>query len=104
MGSPASDTEAQDDEKPQHRVRITRSFYLGATEVTQGQYRVVTGASPSWFKGSDDLPVERVSWDDAMAFCKQLNEREAGSLGGATYRLPTEAEWEYTCRAGSTSR
>ena len=104
MGSPDSDKVAQDDEKPQHRVRITRPFYLGATEVTQGQYRAVTGQSPSYFKGSDDLPVEQVSWNDAIAFCDKLSELEKGSLGGARYRLPTEAEWEYACRGGSTTR
>ena len=104
MGSPDSDKDARDDEKPQHRVRITRPFYLGATEVTQGQYRAVTGQSPSHFKGSDDLPVEQVSWNDAIAFCDKLSELEKGQLGGASYRLPTEAEWEYACRAGSTTR
>jgi formylglycine-generating enzyme required for sulfatase activity len=104
MGSPDSDADARDNEKPQHRVRITRPFYLGATAVTQGQYRAVTGAIPSHFKGSDDLPVEQVSWEDAQAFCAKLNELEKEQLGGARYRLPTEAEWEYACRAGSTTR
>jgi formylglycine-generating enzyme required for sulfatase activity/serine/threonine protein kinase len=104
MGSPDTDPAAAANEKPQHRVRITRPFYLGATEVTQGQYRAVTDTNPSHFKGSDDLPVERVSWDDAMAFCATLNKREEGQLGGARYRLPTEAEWEYACRAGTTTR
>jgi formylglycine-generating enzyme required for sulfatase activity len=104
MGSADSDAQAQADEKPQHRVRITGPFYLGATEVTQGQYRAVIGQSPSAFNGSDDLPVEQVSWIDAVAFCDKLSEREKGALGGARYRLPTEAEWEYACRAGSTSR
>jgi formylglycine-generating enzyme required for sulfatase activity len=104
MGSPASDKDAGQNEKPQHRVRITRSFYLGATEVTQGQYRAVTGQSPSSFKGSDDLPVETVSWNEAIGFCDRLNELEKGHLGGARYRLPTEAEWEYACRGGSTTR
>jgi formylglycine-generating enzyme required for sulfatase activity len=115
MGSPDTDEDAGKDEKPQHRVRITRPFYLGAYEVTQGQYRAVTGASPSKFnKGPDDLPVERVSWKDAMAFCNKLSEREglkpyyqtgAGAQsGGDGYRLPTEAEWEYACRAGSTTQ
>ena len=104
MGSPDSDKDAQTDEKPQHRVRITRPFYLGATEVTQGQYRAVTGQSPSNFKGSDDLPVEMVTWNDAIAFCDKLSELEKGQLGGARYRLPTEAEWEYACRGGSTTR
>jgi formylglycine-generating enzyme required for sulfatase activity len=67
--------------------------------VTQGQYQAVTGENPSGFKGSDDLPVEQVSWDDAVAFCKALSTKE-----GRTYRLPSEAEWEYACRAGSDSR
>ena len=114
MGSPDSDRDATEDEKPQHRVRITRPFYLGVTEVTQGQYRSVTGKNPSFFKGPDDRPVERVSWYDAIAFCNKLSEREglkpyyqsgagvpSGSVG---YRLPTEAEWEYACRAGTSTR
>jgi formylglycine-generating enzyme required for sulfatase activity len=104
MGSPASDSDARDDERPQHPVRITQPFYLGATEVTQGQYRAVTGQNPSYFKGADDLPVESVSWNDAVAFCDKLNEKERASLEGYTYLLPTEAEWEYACRAGSTTR
>jgi formylglycine-generating enzyme required for sulfatase activity len=105
MGSDkADDPDAFDNEQPRHRVRITRPFYLGVTEVTQGQYRAVTGQSPSHFKGSDDLPVESVSWNDAVAFCDKLNELERGSLGGAIYRLPTEAEWEYACRGGTTTR
>ena len=104
MGSPASDADAERDEKPQRRARITQPFYVGATEVTQGQYRAVTGQSPSLFKGSDDLPVEQVTWDDAIAFCSKLSELEKGQLGGASYRLPTEAEWEYACRGGKTTR
>jgi formylglycine-generating enzyme required for sulfatase activity len=114
MGSPDSDTDAGTTEKPQHRVRITRPFYLGVHEVTQGQYRAVTGQDPSSFKGSDDLPVEKVSWHDAIAFCNTLSEREGlkpyyqfgtgAKSGGDGYRLPTEAEWEYACRAGTTKR
>jgi formylglycine-generating enzyme required for sulfatase activity/serine/threonine protein kinase len=114
MGSPDSDVEAEDNEKPQHRVRITRPFYLGTTEVTQGQYRAVTGVNPSHLKGSDDLPVENVWWNDAIVFCNKLSVKEglkpyykSGTsgvpLGGDGYRLPTEAEWEYACRAGSTT-
>ena len=86
MGSPDSDKDAQDDEKPQHRVRITRPFYLGATEVTQGQYRAVTGQSPSKFKGSDDLPVEQVTWNDAIDVL-QRTERAEG-LPPSTGRRP----------------
>jgi formylglycine-generating enzyme required for sulfatase activity len=114
MGSPDSDEDAEDNEKPRHTVQITRSFSLGVSEVTQEQYRAVTGASPSHFKGSDDLPVENVSWTDAIAFCNKLSKREGlkpyyqsdGGVpaGGDGYRLPTEAEWEYACRAGSTTR
>jgi formylglycine-generating enzyme required for sulfatase activity len=104
-----------DDEKP-HAVQITKAFYLGAHQVTQGQYEAVMGTNPSQFKGSDDLPVESVSWFDAVAFCNKLSEREnrkpryqiegdaVTNLGGDGYRLPTEAEWEYACRAGSTTR
>jgi formylglycine-generating enzyme required for sulfatase activity len=114
MGSPDSDKDAYPQEKPQHRVRITQSFYLGATPVTQGQYRAITDTNPSSFKGSDDLPVERVSWHEAVAFCNKLSEREGlkpfyqfgpgAQSGGEGYRLPTEAEWEYACRAGSQTR
>lgn len=81
MGSPDSDKDAHADEKPQHRVRITRPFYLGAYEVTQGQFRAVTGANPSGFKGSDDLPMEQVSWEDARAFCEKLGAGET-AVGG----------------------
>jgi formylglycine-generating enzyme required for sulfatase activity len=114
MGSPDSDQGARDDEKPQHRVRITQPFYLGAHQVTQGQYQAVMGENPSQFKGSDDLPVEFVSWEDAVAFCNKLSEREGlkpfyqsgrgSQSGGGGYRLPTEAEWEYACRAGGQTR
>jgi formylglycine-generating enzyme required for sulfatase activity len=94
------------DEKPVRTVRIGRDYWMGRTEVTQAQYRQVTGKSPSYFKG-DDLPVETVSWDDAVAFCEDLTRRErsAGRLPqGYVYRLPTEAEWEYAARGGSKSK
>jgi formylglycine-generating enzyme required for sulfatase activity len=113
MGSEPGDRQADGWEKPRHRVRINRPFYLGATEVTQAQYRALMGQSPSKTQG-DDLPVEQVSWLDAVAFCEKLSEKEGlepyyraverGSEGGDGYRLPTEAEWEYACRAGSTAR
>jgi formylglycine-generating enzyme required for sulfatase activity/serine/threonine protein kinase len=114
MGSPDSDKDANGSEKPRHPVRITRPFYLGATEVTQGQYRAVTGANPSHFKESDDHPVEQVSWNEAIEFCDKLSKLDGLTpyygpnvgkpSGGEGYRLPTEAEWEYACRAGSTTR
>jgi formylglycine-generating enzyme required for sulfatase activity len=99
MGSPDSDKDAYPDEKPQHRVRITRPFYLGVYPVTQAEYERVMGGNPSYFTGDANRPVEQVSWDDAVEFCRKLSEKE-----GRTYRLPTEAEWEYACRAGSTTR
>jgi sulfatase modifying factor 1 len=96
MGSPQSETHRDNDES-QHRVRITKPFYLGVYEVTQAEYEKVMGTNPSDFNGAT-LPVENVSWEDATAFCRKLSEKE-----GKTYRLPTEAEWEYACRAGTTT-
>ena len=105
MGSPDSDSEASSDEKPQHRVRITWPFHLGAFEVTQSQYQQVMGSNPSSFKDESGLlPVENVSWTDAQEFCTKLSELPQEKQAGRQYRLPTEAEWEYACRAGSTSR
>jgi formylglycine-generating enzyme required for sulfatase activity len=118
MGSPDSDKDADADEKPQHTVGITRPFYLGIHEVTQGQYRAVTGEAPSHFKGSEDLPVETVSWLDAINYCNALSRKEGlppfyrvqgetvevPDWNGPGYRLPTETEWEYACRAGGTTR
>ena len=89
---------ADDDEQPVTRVRISRAFYLGKYEVTQGQWEVVMGSNPSDFKNCGrDCPVESVSWDDVQHFIGKLN----GMEGGATYRLPTEAEWEFAARAGT---
>ena len=100
---------------PPIRCGSVRPFYLGIHEVTQGQYQAVMGDNPSHFKGSDDLPVENVSWLDAVTFCNKLSEREKRTpfyridgtevtlVGGNGYRLPTEAEWEYACRAKSTT-
>ena len=95
MGSPDTEEWRRNDET-QHKVRITTAFYLQTTEVTQQQWQAVMGNNPSKFKG-DNLPVESVSWDDAVAFCDKLRDMEC-----KRYRLPTEAEWEYACRAGST--
>lgn len=88
----------EDDEKPACKVKITEAFYIGMHEVTQAQYEKIMGKNPSAFIG-DDLPVEKVSWSDAQEFCKRLSEKE-----GVTYRLPTEAEWEYACRAGTKTK
>jgi formylglycine-generating enzyme required for sulfatase activity len=97
MGSPDSDTEAQPNGKPAHRVTISQPFYLGKYPVTQRQWEAVMGKNPSRFKGNPNYPVEHVSWGDAQAFLHHLNERE----GKRDYRLPTEAQWEYACRAGT---
>ena len=105
MGSPTSEV-GRDNDESQVRVTISRPFYLGKYEVTQKQWRAVRGTDPSKFKG-DDCPVECVSWDDANAFCAKLTERErdAGRLPqNMKYTLPTEAQWEYACRAGTTTR
>jgi len=93
MGSENGDA----DETPVHRVRISQGFEIGKYEVTQAQWEAVMNSNPSSFKGAN-LPVEDVSWDDAKKFIGRLNARNDGYV----YRLPTEAEWEYACRAGST--
>jgi formylglycine-generating enzyme required for sulfatase activity len=99
MGSPDADGETDDREKPQHKVIISRPFYLGKYEVTQTQWKAVMGNNPSEFKGQSN-PVENVSWDDVQEFIKKLNQKE----GGNKYRLPTEAEWEYAARAGTPGK
>jgi len=121
MGSPENETGRDNDEK-QHRVTLTKSFYMQTTEVTQGQWKAVMGTmtktkvipgclfpthiqvetpnNPSHFSNcGDHCPVEQVSWNDCQEFIRKLNQRE----GNGTYRLPTEAEWEYACRAGTTT-
>ena len=75
---------------------------MGVHEITQAQYEQVMGVNPSRFKGADN-PVENVSWDDAVEFCRRLSELPAEKEAGNVYRLPTEAEWEYACRAGTTT-
>jgi formylglycine-generating enzyme required for sulfatase activity len=125
MGSPEGDDDAAKAEKPRHRVRITRPFYLGLYEVTQAEYKAVTGINPSFHSANgggkdkveghatDSHPVENVTWLEAVRFCNKLSEKEGRhpfyridgasvdvpDWNGPGYRLPTEAEWEYACRA-----
>ena len=94
-GAKARYNAANKNEKPAHPVTLTKPFYMGKFSVTQEQYQSVMGSNPSQFKGNRN-PVEMVSWDDAQAFCKKLSEQTAEMV-----RLPTEAEWEFACRAGT---
>jgi len=94
----------------QHEVTLTRDYYLGAFEVTQAQYLKLMGNNPSYFQGdqvngvdSSNYPVDQVSWEDAVEFCKRLSELPEERAAGRVYRLPTEAEWEYACRSGSNA-
>ena len=96
MGSPDSEAQRISSESPQHSVKIA-PFYMGKFAVTQAQYQAIMGNNPSQFKG-ENRPVEQVSWKDAIAFCQQLSKKT-----GNLYRLPSEAEWEYACRAGTTT-
>ena len=116
MGSPESEAGRSTNET-QHEVTLSNGFYLGKYEVTQAQYEaVMTGntetdsngnvisATPSQYSGNPDRPVEKVSWDDIQVFLTRLNAQEAGNIPeGWAYVLPTEAQWEYACRAGTTT-
>ena len=115
MGSPTNEAERDSDET-QHTVTLTQGFYMGKYAVTQGEYLALMGSNPSYFTTHDyngnpirpDLnrPVEQVSWIDATNYCAHLTQQEqaAGRLpAGWVYRLPTESEWEYACRAGTTT-
>jgi WD40 repeat protein len=104
MGSPDSDGNAAGEEKPQHLVRITRPFYLGVYPVTRSQYEALMGSNPSYFKRDGNRPVDNVSWEDANTFCRKLSEAMREKWRGFVCRLPTEAEWEYACRAGTNTR
>ena len=102
MGSPNSEVGRGTDEV-QHLVFLTQGFWLSDHEVTQGEYSSITGANPSFFQGDTNLPVESVTWNDAVSFCQKLTDRERGAgriSQNQTYRLPTEAEWEYAARGG----
>ncbi len=103
MGSPDSFTEANYTEVPSQHVKISHPFYLGTTEVTQGQWEAVMGSAPwrrkEYSKEGPNFAAAFISWEDGQAFCKTLGEKD-----GATYRLPTDAEWEYACRGGTTTK
>jgi formylglycine-generating enzyme required for sulfatase activity len=102
MGSPETELERNINEL-KHEVTISHNFYMGATEVTQAQWHKIIGNNPSKFQGNQ-LPVETVSWHEAVKFCKHLSEMPEEKNAGRKYRLPTEAEWEYACRAGTISQ
>ena len=98
MGSPSGAVGGHYQERPQHQVTLTQPFYMQNTEVTQEQWEAVMGSNPSYFSGCPACPVEQVSWDDVQVFLGYMNAR-----GEGTYDLPTEAQWEYAARAGSTT-
>jgi formylglycine-generating enzyme required for sulfatase activity len=108
MGSPTTEAGRESDREDEHNVSLTKGFYLGKYEVTQAQYEAVIGTNPSEFNatGNGNRPVEKVTWTEAVAFCTQLTTQEqaAGRLpAGWAYVLPTESQWEYACRAGTTT-
>ena len=96
MGSPASETGHDPSESPQRKVHVGRAIFMGKFEVTQGQYQAVMGLNQGTFKEDPRRAIDNISWTDGVKFCKYVSERT-----GRTVRLPTEAEWEYACRAGS---
>lgn len=120
IGSPASETGTQEDERP-HEVTLSKNFYMSAFEVTQTQYEFTMGKNPSFYQGKrlarrdpktgsvieflngSDYPVDQVSWEDAQRFCELLSSLPEEKKAGRVYRLPTKAEWEYACRAGSNT-
>jgi uncharacterized protein (TIGR02996 family) len=107
MGSPEIERDRSTNEGPQHLVEITRPFFLGVCPVSQREYHAVAGSNPSHFPHSfrpdRDYPVEDVTWHEAVAFCQGLSAVPEERQAGLVYRLPTEAEWEYACRAGTTT-
>jgi formylglycine-generating enzyme required for sulfatase activity len=107
MGSADSEPERYADEGPQREVVISRPFYLGVYPVTQREYEALMGKNPTHFHSRDedgsDHPVDSMSWEKAVEFCKRLSNLPQEKAAGRVYRLPTEAEWEYACRAGTTT-
>jgi uncharacterized protein (TIGR02996 family) len=115
MGSLAEEEKRNQDEGPRHQVEIGKAFHLGVFQVTQGEYERVMGNNPSYFCRANGwqtleeidttrLPVENVSWNDAVEFCARLSRLPEELTAGRVYRLPTEAEWEYACRGGAASK
>ena len=98
MGATPEMENPDDREKPVHRVTLTNNYYIGKYEVTQALWKIVMGSNPSNFKG-DNLPIEKVSWNNCQKFISKLNK-----LTGKSFRLPSEAEWEYAARGGNKSR
>ena len=96
MGSPENEVGRNDSEGPQHQVNVP-NFFIGKYPLTQAQYQAIIGNNPAHFKGNN-RPVERVSWNNAVAFCQKLSQKT-----GKNYKLPSEAQWEYACRAGTTT-
>jgi formylglycine-generating enzyme required for sulfatase activity len=113
MGSPRDEVGHEGDEGPQHEVEITQGFYMGMYPVMQAEYETITGKNPSYFckqgggkdkvanQDTGQFPVEQVSWEEAVAFCESLTKKDTQKPEGWVYALPTEAEWEYACRAGT---
>ena len=97
MGSPENEEGRSDNESPQHQVTVP-SFFMGKYPVTHAQYQAIMGNNPSYFFRRKNRPVERVSWDDAVTFCQRLSQKT-----GKNYTLPSEAQWEYACRAGTST-
>ena len=107
MGSPTNEAARSPNQSPETQVTLTHGFWIGQYKVKQIEYQSMVNINPSWFIGDPDLPVESLTWYDATNYCAQLTEHErlAGRLpAGYAYRLPTEAEWEYAARAGTTTR
>ena len=102
MGATSEQEDPYDDEKPAHKVTLTKDYYMGETQVTQALWKSVMGENPSWFEG-EERPVEGVSWDDCKKFIRKLNRKLRSQLHGKSFRLPTEAEWEFAARGGNKS-